>query len=417
MMVATLTPAAPPRERNTSIRCAARPRAALSSAAAMPSIAGEGLADGRQGTSLAAIVRAAARQALASIRDPSVVFVFTAAGNPDRATPDATLVAAREAQALAPGAIVVATDAPGVLSMGAEREGQPAAAALCFDRSVARATLSTLALDLPRESHNDAIVTAAARVADGDRRNVGVVALLATASHTPESLTGIARHEGAPIVGAGAALVSGAAPGVAPTSCAAAIVTLSGSLRMTTVASPAVRVLTPWMRVTGQEGPFLLSLDDKPALDVLGDVVREGGRRDPLLVLIRGVEGEAALVRTIAGADPARGAVAIADVLPLGAEVAFGVRDAAAARGDLATRLAAVARASGGATPAAALMFTCAGRGKGLFGVGDVDAKALRSKFAAPAAGMQSAFELAPWGGVTRAHLYTAVSAIFHRPS
>jgi hypothetical protein len=30
---------------------------------------------------------------------------------------------------------------------------------------------------------------------------------------------------------------------------------------------------------------------------------------------------------------------------------------------------------------------------------------------------MQSAFELAPWGGVTRAHLYTAVSAIFHRPS
>jgi hypothetical protein len=154
-------------------------------------------------------------------------------------------------------------------------------------------------------------------------------------------------------------------------------------------------------------------LDSRP----IGDVVREGGRRDPLLVLIRGVEGEAALVRTIAGADPARSAVAIADVLPLGAEVAFGVRDAAAARGDLAARLAAVARASGGATPAAALMFTCAGRGKGLFGVGDVDAKALRSKFAAPAAGMQSAFELAPWGGVTRAHLYKAVSSIFHRPS
>ena len=36
------------------------------------------------------------------------------------------------------------------------------------------------------------------------------------------------------------------------------------------------------------------------------------------------------------------------------------------------------ARAGAGATPAAALMFTCAGRGKGLFGVADVDAKALR---------------------------------------
>ena len=383
----------------------------------MPPIAGEGLADARQGSSLAAIVRAAARQALASVRDPSVVFVFTAGGNPERATPDATLIAARVAQGLCPGAIVVAADAPGVLSMGAEREGQSAAAALCFDRSAARATLTALPLDLPRESHCDAIAAAAARVAEGDRRNVGGLALLATASHTPEALTGIANHQGAPIVGAGAALVAGAAPGVAPTSCAAAVVTLSGSLRMTVAASPAVRALTPWMRVTGQDGPFLLTLDDKPALDAVGDVVREGGRRDPLLVLLRGVGDEAALVRTIAGADPARGAVAIADVLPPGAEVAFGVRDAAAARGDLAQRLAAVARASAGATPAAALMFTCAGRGKGLFGVGDVDAKALRAKFNAPAAGMQSAFELAPWGGATRAHLYTAVSAIFHRPS
>ncbi len=383
----------------------------------MPSIAGEGLADGRQGASLAAIARAAARQALASVRDPSVVFVFTAAGNPERATPDGALVAAREAQLLAPDAVVLAADAPGVLSMGAEREGQPAAAALCFDRAVARAALTALPADLARERHEAVIREAALRLPDGERRAVGVVALLATPAHTPEALTGLARHEGAPLVGAGAALVAAASPGSAPAPCAAAVVTLAGSLRLSVVASPAVRALTPWMRVTGQDGPFLLSLDGRPALDVVGDTVREGPRRDPLLVLIRGLPEEAALVRTIAGADPSRGAVAIADVLPEGAEVALGVRDAAAARDDLARRLAAVARAGAGATPAAALMFTCAGRGKGLFGVADVDAKALRGKFAAPAAGMQSAFELAPWAGVTRAHLYTAVAAVFHRPS
>ena len=118
-MARTLTPAAATRERNARKGRADRPPPALSSAADMPSIAGEGLADARQGSSLAAIVRAAARQALASVRDPSVVFVFTAGGNPERATPDATLVAAREAQALCPrcrNPVGVRFSAPGRLT-------------------------------------------------------------------------------------------------------------------------------------------------------------------------------------------------------------------------------------------------------------------------------------------------------------
>lgn len=383
----------------------------------MTSIAGEGLADGRQGRSIAAIARAAVRQAVAAVRHPSVLFVFTAGGNPERGTPDAALVAAREAQALAPDAAIVAADAPGVLATGAEREAQLAASALCLDRSVLRVALTALPVGLPREGHESALREAAARLPEGESRGVGVVALLGASAHTPEALMGLARHAGAPLVGAGASLVAAASPGVAPIACAAAVAALAGPLRLDVVASPAVRSLTPWMRVTRQDGPFIVTLDDRPALDVISDTARAAARRDPLLVLIRGVDDEAPLVRTIAGADPQRGAVAIADVLPEGSAVALGVRDPAAARDDLARRLAILARGRAGATPAAALMFTCAGRGKALFGATDVDARTLRAKCPAPTAGMQSAFELAPWDEITRAHLYTAVSAIFHRPS
>jgi hypothetical protein len=383
----------------------------------MASIAGEGLADGRQGASLAVVAQAALRQALASVRDPSVLFVFASEGDPGRAGTDGALVAAREARRLAPDAVVVAAEAPGVLSMGTERERQRATAVLCFDRAVARAALTSVPLDLARRRHEQVLREGAARLPDGSSCAVGVVALLAAASHTSEALTGLARHEGAPLAGAGAFAVVAALPGSAPEPCAAAVVSLAGSLQMSTIVSPAVRSLTPWMRVTAQEGTFLLTLDDRPALDVVGGIVREEGRREPLLVLVRGIDDEPPLVRSIAGVDPSRAAVAIADLLPAGVHVAFGVRDAGVGRGDLARRLSSMTRSGGGAVPAAALMFTCVARGRALFGAGDVDARTLRAKVAVPAAGMQSAFELAPWGGVTRAHLYTAVAAIFHRPS
>ena len=56
--------------------------------------------------------------------------------------------------------------------------------------------------------------------------------------------------------------------------------------------------------------------------------------------------------------------------------------------------------------------------GASLYGHADVDAGIFRGRFpSVPVAGMHSSFELAPWGDRTRVHLFTAVSAVFFRPS
>jgi small ligand-binding sensory domain FIST len=113
-----------------------------------------------------------------------------------------------------------------------------------------------------------------------------------------------------------------------------------------------------------------------------------------------------------------RGAVAIGDVLPPGAEIALATRDPAYARNELVAKISAISRSRAGSAPAAGLMFTCAGRGARFYGRQDVDAGIVRKHLAAiPMAGMQSAFELAPWRGSTRVHLYTASCAVFHRLS
>ncbi|MGK3985695.1 FIST C-terminal domain-containing protein [Sorangium sp. So ce136] len=125
------------------------------------------------------------------------------------------------------------------------------------------------------------------------------------------------------------------------------------------------------------------------------------------------------VLRPIRGIDPSRRGLLLGDDARPGARLAFAVRDAAAARAGLEGIARHVSRSALGSAPRFALYLSCAGRGQGLYGAPDVEARILRQRFAdLPIAGMHSSFEIAPWApGEARLALYTGVLALFRAPS
>ena len=119
------------------------------------------------------------------------------------------------------------------------------------------------------------------------------------------------------------------------------------------------------------------------------------------------------LVRPIIGADPRTGAMAVGALVRPGQVVRIHVRDAASADRDLRESLNARSRALGSA-PAGALVFSCNGRGRSMFGLPDHDAEAVADVLAgAPAAGFFAAGEIGPVGGECFLHGFTATVAVF----
>jgi len=119
------------------------------------------------------------------------------------------------------------------------------------------------------------------------------------------------------------------------------------------------------------------------------------------------------LVRNIVGADQDSGALAVGEVLHPVQAVQFVLRDAHAAEEDLRRLLEGRARARRG-PPAGALLFSCTGRGSGLFGKVDHDTALFEEKLG-PAAlgGFFCNGEIGPVGGTTFLHGYTSAFALF----
>src|SRR5205823_7933425 len=95
------------------------------------------------------------------------------------------------------------------------------------------------------------------------------------------------------------------------------------------------------------------------------------------------------LIRNLLGADPNSGAVAVGALPRIGQTIQFQMRDARTADEDLDALLDAMKEELGGQEPIGALLCTCNGRGSGLFGEPDHDAKMLADKLGGlPVAGM-----------------------------
>ena len=120
------------------------------------------------------------------------------------------------------------------------------------------------------------------------------------------------------------------------------------------------------------------------------------------------------LVRSIVGADPESGAIAVSDEVQVGQTVQFHVRDAHTADEDLRRTLERESAALGGRRAAGALLFTCNGRGSRMFSGPDHDTGLIAKILGEiPLAGFFCAGELGPVGGRNFLHAFTASIAVF----
>jgi small ligand-binding sensory domain FIST len=265
------------------------------------------------------------------------------------------------------------------------------------------------------------------------RSRAGTALIFPRSDFAPDMLEGItAVAPGMCVFGAGTvggAAVSLTAAGEALRGRAAGLA-IHGLAAPLVESSAACRLITPLRPVDEASAGLVLRMDGTPALDLLSSCMPEirgaapgGSSAQPqpvvFVALAEPGESERYVVRPVRGIDPSRRGVMVGPEVKPGLRLAFAVRDAAAARAGLEATARTLSQQALGAAPRFALYLSCAGRGQGLYGAPDVEARILRQRFGdLPIAGMHSAFEIVPWGpGEARLALYTGVLALFRSPS
>lgn len=124
--------------------------------------------------------------------------------------------------------------------------------------------------------------------------------------------------------------------------------------------------ISPRLRVTQAEDNILVTLEGRPALEVLQELL--AGRRLQVLVglPVPGSDTGDYTARNLVGADPKNGLIAISEVVETGAEILFCKRDSEAARQDLGRIAGELAAHT--PRPRGALYFSCVARGEHMFG-------------------------------------------------
>ncbi|OLC13975.1 MAG: hypothetical protein AUH29_11410 [Candidatus Rokubacteria bacterium 13_1_40CM_69_27] len=200
---------------------------------------------------------------------------------------------------------------------------------------------------------------------------------------------------------------------------------LSGPRPVIGVAQGCVPIGEPYV-ITRADGNVVMEIGSRPALDVLKEAIRslpDGPMRVQRAGVFAGLAMDPTksplergdfLVRNLVGADPASGAVAVAEPVKVGQTIQFQIRDAESSREDLRVTLEGVARALEGRRPAFGCYFDCAGRGQGLYGVPDHDVKLIRSCLGEfPLVGFFGNGEFAPIGRRNFFHNYTGALVLF----
>lgn len=204
---------------------------------------------------------------------------------------------------------------------------------------------------------------------------------------------------------------------------------IGAGVSVSTVVSQGCRPIGRPLAVTRSERNIIYELAGQPALQRLLQMAKEGmSERDVQLInqgLHLGVvidEHKADfgrgdfLIRNVIGADRSNGAIAVGDAVEVGTTVQFHVRDAEAADEDLRGSLGVLqlTRAADPSALAGALLFTCNGRGRHLFGSPNHDVGAVEDSLGRlPVAGMFCAGEIGPVGGQNFLHGFTASMALF----
>lgn len=211
---------------------------------------------------------------------------------------------------------------------------------------------------------------------------------------------------------------------------------LAGDIHVETLVAQGCRPIGTPLIITRCENNLLLEINGQPALTVLREIFESLSPGDQQLFrssLFLGIQmkddqieyrhGDF-LVRNLLGLSPERGAVVVGAQLAPYQAVQFHLRDANASAQDLRNHLAehvgrgqkAETSAQAATRPEAALLFSCLGRGVGLYDTPDHDSRMIQEYLGpVPLGGFFCNGEIGPVGGQTFLHGYTSSIALFSR--
>jgi small ligand-binding sensory domain FIST len=202
-------------------------------------------------------------------------------------------------------------------------------------------------------------------------------------------------------------------------------VALEGDLHVDTVVAQGCRPIGEPLIVTRAHRNVAAELDGEPAIHAVEQLVAGLPAADQALArhsLFLGIAMKGGgplgkgdfLIRNLVGIDRGSGALAAAAPLSAGQIVQFHLRDATTAAGDLGEMLS----MHEGAAPEGALLFSCVGRGQGLYGAANHDSAAFQSIIGdVPLGGFFCNGEIGPVHRRTFLHGYTSAFALIRRRS
>ena len=220
-------------------------------------------------------------------------------------------------------------------------------------------------------------------------------------------------------------------------------VALSGNIVLETIVAQGCRPIGRPYRVTEGERNILLKLEEqtddsgsvgavrspleslRELVQTLSEADRELAQHSLFVGLVSDefkvlLEPGDFLIRNLLGVDPKVGAIAIGDRVRPGQRIQFHLRDARTSAEDLEMLLERYQRAAEdrGNSSAGALMFSCLGRGEGLYGQSNFDSQLFgRYLKNIPLSGFFCNGEIGPVGGSTFLHGYTSVFGICRQNS
>lgn len=203
-------------------------------------------------------------------------------------------------------------------------------------------------------------------------------------------------------------------------------VSLTGNLTVRTVVSQGCKPVGQPQIITRCEGQIIYALGGRPALEVVQEILHTLSPEDQRLARVALLMGRVIdeykdsfdrgdfLIRTLMGADPKSGAIAVGDTFRVGQTVQLHVRDATTAREDLQALMHSLAPELATRPARGALLFSCNGRGVHLYGEPDHDSRTIaETTGTVPIAGFFCNGEIGPIGNTTFLHGFTASIGIF----
>jgi len=205
-------------------------------------------------------------------------------------------------------------------------------------------------------------------------------------------------------------------------------IALHGDVAAETVVAQGCRPIGDPMFVTRAEGNLLYEIDGHQPSKVLRALMESCDESDRQLarhslflgLAMRGERERYAqgdyLIRNIVGFDPESEAIAVAANLQGNSVVQFHLRDADASAADLESMLSGYATRKDRMHPAGALLFSCLGRGRHLYGEPNHDSRVFRRYMGnVPLGGFFCNGEIGPVQGRTFLHGYTSAFGLFSK--